>query len=91
MTYDIGGKLKTLRKARKLTLKQVAAATGFSLALISQVENNNIMPPIPTLAKFARVLSGQDDIFLYRTRNKLGLKRSLFKAAGGNTCSWMML
>ncbi len=53
MTYDIGGKLKTLRKARNLTLKQVAAATGFSLALISQVENNNIMPPIPTLAKFA--------------------------------------
>jgi hypothetical protein len=54
MTYNIGEKLKTLRKAKNLTLKQVSAATGFSLALISQVENNNITPPIPTLAKLAR-------------------------------------
>ena len=54
MNYNIGVKLKNLRKSGKLTLKQVATATGFSLALISQIENGKISPPIPTLARLAR-------------------------------------
>ncbi len=52
--YDIGSKIKRLRKARKLTLQDVARETGFSPALISQIENNNVSPPIATLSKIAR-------------------------------------
>lgn len=52
--YNIGAKLKELRKARKLTLQDVAGETGFSAALISQIENNNISPPIATLSKIAK-------------------------------------
>lgn len=51
--FDIGGKIKDLRLKKGLTLKQVAKETGFSPALISQIENNNISPPIATLAKLA--------------------------------------
>jgi transcriptional regulator with XRE-family HTH domain len=52
--YNIGSKIKELRKARKLTLQDVARETGFSPALISQIENNNVSPPIATLSKIAR-------------------------------------
>ncbi len=54
MDFNIGNKMKKLRKARKLTLQDVARETGFSPALISQIENNNVSPPIATLSKLAR-------------------------------------
>ena len=53
ISFDIGKKIKDLRLKAGLTLKQVAKETGFSPALISQIENNNISPPIATLAKLA--------------------------------------
>lgn len=52
--YNIGTKIKQLRKAKKLTLQDVANDTGFSTALISQIENHNISPPIATLSKIAK-------------------------------------
>ncbi len=51
--YNIGTKIKGLRRGKKLTLQDVANETGFSTALISQIENNNISPPIATLSKIA--------------------------------------
>jgi transcriptional regulator with XRE-family HTH domain len=54
--FDIGAKIKVLRTAKKKTLQEVANETGFSPALISQIENNNVSPPIATLSKVAKVL-----------------------------------
>jgi len=54
--YNIGAKIKELRRAKKLTLQDVANETGFSTALISQIENNNVSPPIATLSKIAHFL-----------------------------------
>lgn len=54
MEFNIGQKIKALRKEKKLTLQDVANETGFSPALISQIENNNVSPPIATLSKIAR-------------------------------------
>lgn len=54
--FDIGAKIKALRTAKKKTLQDVAGETGFSPALISQIENNNVSPPIATLSRIARVL-----------------------------------
>jgi transcriptional regulator with XRE-family HTH domain len=51
--YNIGAKIKELRRSKKLTLQDVANETGFSTALISQIENNNVSPPIATLSKIA--------------------------------------
>ena len=52
--YNIGPAIKKLRLARKLTLQAVATETGFSPALISQIENGNVSPPIATLSKIAK-------------------------------------
>ncbi len=52
--YNIGTKLKKLRISKKLTLQAVAKEIGFSPALISQIENNNVSPPIATLSKLAK-------------------------------------
>jgi len=54
LEYNIGEKIRELRKAKHLTLQKVANETGFSTALISQIENNNVVPPIATLSKLAR-------------------------------------
>ncbi len=54
--YNIGAKLKKLRLAKKLTLQSVADEIGFSPALISQIENNNVSPPIATLSRLAKFL-----------------------------------
>jgi len=51
---NIGAKIKKLRLDNKLTLQTVAKETGFSPALISQIENNNVSPPIATLSKIAK-------------------------------------
>jgi transcriptional regulator with XRE-family HTH domain len=63
MDYNIGSKIKKLRKARKLTLQDVARETGFSPALISQIENNNVSPPIATLSKIARFFDVKVGLF----------------------------
>lgn len=52
--YNVGSKLKKLRLAKHLTLQFVADEIGFSTALISQIEHDNVSPPIPTLAKLAK-------------------------------------
>jgi len=54
---NIGERIKRLRHMRNLTLQDVANFTGFSKALISQIENNVVTPPITTLAKIAKVLN----------------------------------
>jgi transcriptional regulator with XRE-family HTH domain len=52
--YNIGSKLKRLRLARKMTLQSVANEIGFSTALLSQIENDNVSPPIATLSRLAK-------------------------------------
>lgn len=51
--YNIGSQLKSLRKARNVTLQYVAGETGLSAPLLSQIENNNVTPSLKTLAKLA--------------------------------------
>jgi len=53
---NLGGKFNELRKQRGLTLKDLAERTGFSPALLSQVENNIVSPSISTLWMLAESL-----------------------------------
>jgi len=53
---NLGGKIRDLRVEKGLTLKQVSEKTGFSTALLSQIENNIVSPPISTLWKIAEAL-----------------------------------
>jgi transcriptional regulator with XRE-family HTH domain len=61
--YNIGAKIKKLRLAKKLTLQAVAKETGFSPALISQIENNNVSPPIATLSRIAKFFDVKIGLF----------------------------
>jgi DNA-binding XRE family transcriptional regulator/quercetin dioxygenase-like cupin family protein len=52
----IGARIRQLRTERGLTLAQLAAATGVSSGLISQVERDLADPSLETLRKIAKVL-----------------------------------
>lgn len=57
LDIKIGERVRKVRTDRGLTLQDVANYTGFSKALISQIENNVVTPPINTLSKIAKVLN----------------------------------
>jgi len=52
----VGEKIRELREDLALTLDELAARTGISAAMISQIENHMISPPLGTLIKIARGL-----------------------------------
>ena len=56
---DLGGKIRELRLKRRMTLKDISERTGFSTALLSQIENNIVSPPISTLWKIAQALDAK--------------------------------
>ena len=52
----VGEKIKVLRDQRGLSLKDVADRTGFSTALISQMESHLVSPSLGTLIKLSKAL-----------------------------------
>lgn len=55
--YNIGEKLRQVRKSRKMSLQKLAQEIGCSAALISLIENRKISPPIKTLSNIAKALN----------------------------------
>jgi transcriptional regulator with XRE-family HTH domain len=52
----VGAEIRGLRKARKLTLTQLAAASGLSVGYLSMVEREQAMPSIKSLLTIAHAL-----------------------------------
>lgn len=52
----LGNKIRNLRQRRNLTLQNVSDLTGLSKSLLSQIENENTVPPIATLVRIAKAL-----------------------------------
>ncbi|MEI8240472.1 MAG: XRE family transcriptional regulator [Actinomycetota bacterium] len=52
----IGGQIRDLRKAKRLTLHDVAAASGISVSYLSQIERNVSRLPIGVLKRISDVL-----------------------------------
>jgi len=52
----VGEKIKAWRDLKGFSLKDVADRTGFSTALISQMENHLVSPSLGTLIKLAKAL-----------------------------------
>src|SRR3990172_9190869 len=50
---QVGDHVRQFREARGITLQQLAEKTGFSAALLSQIENRMVSPPLGTLVKIA--------------------------------------
>jgi transcriptional regulator with XRE-family HTH domain len=50
----LGLKIRRLRQERRLTLQKLAEATGLSKPLLSQIENEQVIPPLATLLRIAK-------------------------------------
>ena len=52
----LGTKIRNLRQRRNMTLQSVSDLCGLSKSLLSQIENENTVPPIATLVRIAKAL-----------------------------------
>lgn len=52
----LGGRLRSLRNARKLTMDQLSAMAGVSKAMLSQIEQNKVNPTVAVMLKIAGAL-----------------------------------
>jgi transcriptional regulator with XRE-family HTH domain len=66
----VGEKIKTLRERKGLSLKEVADLTGFSTALLSQMENHLVSPSLGTMIKLARAFGVRVGDFLGETEGE---------------------
>jgi transcriptional regulator with XRE-family HTH domain len=62
--FKIGRKIRDLRKRKVLTLQDLSTQTGLSKPLLSQIENDIVIPPIATLLKISRALDKDITFFL---------------------------
>lgn len=71
-SYDIGRKIKHLRLRKKIALTDLGKHTGLSASMLSQLENNKLIPTLPTLARIAMVFDvGVDHFFMDRRKRRL--------------------
>jgi len=66
----VGEKVKTLREQKGLSLKELAELTGFSTALLSQMENHLVSPSLGTMIKLAKALGVRVGDFLGDTEGE---------------------
>ena len=52
----VGEKIREIREKGGLSLKELADRTGYSTALVSQIENHMVSPPLGSLIKIAKAL-----------------------------------
>lgn len=52
----LGEKIRKLRQERRLTLQELSELSGLSKPLLSQIENDQVTPPIATLLKISKGL-----------------------------------
>lgn len=52
----VGEKIKSIREDKGMSLQELASNTGFSSAIISQVENHMVSPPLGMLIKISKGL-----------------------------------
>lgn len=99
--FNIGLKLKELRKSGNMTLQQVTEETALSVAMLSQIENGNVTPSLKTLLKLAshyRISMGslfQEDsekpgyTLVRGSERKPGAPGAKFRRPRGGECSTM--
>lgn len=54
--FKIGGKVRELRQKRHYTMKDLSIKTDLSKTLLSEIENDEVIPPVATLLKLAKAL-----------------------------------
>jgi transcriptional regulator with XRE-family HTH domain len=56
INFDLGARIRSIRKAKRMTIKEVAQQAGVTIGLISQIERNLANPSVKSLHKIADVL-----------------------------------
>lgn len=83
---QIGFKVRRLRQEKRLTLQALSDRSGLSKPLLSQIENNQVIPPIATLLRISNALKidistffqeegGEDNCIVVRADERKKLKR----------------
>jgi transcriptional regulator with XRE-family HTH domain len=65
---EIGRRIRTVRRERALTLRQVAAAAGLSATHISEIERGHTTPTVGALLRVAQALGKEPHYFLETER-----------------------
>jgi transcriptional regulator with XRE-family HTH domain len=81
---DLGARVKALRRASGLTLKQLSARSGLSTSALSKIENDQISPTYGKIFQLARGL-GVDlsDLFEAQPREVPRARKSVTRAGEG--------
>lgn len=61
---QVGDHVRAFRESRGVSLQELAEKTGFSAALLSQIENRMTSPPLGTLVKIANALDTYVSAFI---------------------------
>ncbi len=72
---DLGQRIRSARKLRRLTLQRVAGATGLSVGFLSQVERNITRPSLASLTLIARVLETTVSALLQQSDQPIAVSR----------------
>jgi transcriptional regulator with XRE-family HTH domain len=64
----VGEKIKKLREEKGISLQEFATRTGFSSALLSQIENHMVSPPLGTLIAISKALDVEIGCFFVDVR-----------------------
>lgn len=70
--FDLGARIRGIRKAKNLTIKDVASDAGVTIGLISQIERNLANPSVKSLRKIADVLGVPIASFFSQQPQNLG-------------------
>jgi transcriptional regulator with XRE-family HTH domain len=65
---EIGRRIRTVRRERGLTLRQVASAAGLSATHISEIERGHTTPTVGALLRVAQALGREPHFFLETER-----------------------
>ena len=68
--FRIGEKIRRLRQQKRLTLQELSGLTTLSKPLLSQIENEQVIPPLATLLKIARGLKVDIHFFFEDVGNR---------------------
>ncbi len=90
---NIGLKIKDLREKRRYTLQDVSAKTGLAVEMLSQIESDEVVPPVATLLKIANALTvgmvyffqdkaGSEKIAVTRKSERISVDRRPHHQAG---------
>ncbi|BCS52382.1 helix-turn-helix domain-containing protein [Geobacter sp. SVR] len=66
----IGEKIRALRQQKRLTLQELSDLTSLSKPLLSQIENQQVIPPLATLLRIAKGLKVGIHFFFEDEKNR---------------------